>query len=147
MGICINILSYLVDAGQRMQYLEVGLGRAEHVVLEDEHILDALIFHQVSEPLTLYTCHIQDVGIGYGLLVKTGVFHKFYSVVAAVLLVLLGHLEFIGRDEVECGIEESHCGEHGVNSASVFEVTHKVDVQVIQVSLGLEHGVQVKHGL
>ena len=84
MLIGVNILGYLVYAGERMQYLQVGFGAPEHVILKDEHILDALVFHQVGEPFTLYAGHVKDICIGYGLLVKTGVLLKLNTVVAAV---------------------------------------------------------------
>ena len=73
--IVVDIVCNLVDAWQRMQNLHVGLSLAKHRVLEYVDILDALIFHKVREAFLLYTCHIQDVGIGNDVLVEVGVLY------------------------------------------------------------------------
>ena len=58
MLVFIDIVGNLVDAWQRMENLHVRLGQLEHVAVEDVHILDALVFHQVAETLLLHACHI-----------------------------------------------------------------------------------------
>ena len=58
MRILVDIVGYLVDTGQRVENLHVGLGQSQHVVVEHVDILDALVFHQVAETLLLYARHI-----------------------------------------------------------------------------------------
>ena len=40
-----------------------------------------------------------------------------------------------------------HRGEHAVHRPAIFEVSHQIDVQVVEPALGLVYGIEVQHGL
>ena len=65
----------------------------------------------------------------------------------AVYLIFFGHLQFVGGDEVEGGVEVAHGHQERVYGTSVFQVAYEEDVQVLQRALRLVDGVEVEHGL
>ena len=147
MWVVVNLVGYLVDAGQGVQYLHVRLGQPQHVVVQNVNILDALVFHEVREALLLHAGHVEDVGVGNNLLVEGRVLLVLDALALAVEFVLLGHLKLLGRHEVERGVEVAHGHEQRVDGAAILQVAHHVDVQVLERALGLVDAVQVEHAL
>ena len=147
MGVVVHLVGYLVDAGQGVEYLHVGLGQAEHVVVQDVDVLHALVLHEVAEPLLLHAGHVEDVGIGNDLLVEGGVLGVLDVVLVAVDLVLLGHLQLLGSDEVEGGVEVAHGHQQGVDGAPVLQVAYHIYIKVLERPLGLVDAVEVEHAL
>ena len=117
---------------------------AEHGVAEDVDVLHALILHEVGEPLFLHARHIENVGIGNLIFGELSVFYVADIVLGAVLFVLVGHGELLGRDEMEGGVEMAHGHDEGVHGAPVFEVAHEVDVEVVEGALCLVDAVEVE---
>ena len=130
-----------------MQYAQVVACVAQHVGLEDVYVLHALILHEVGEALALHAGHVEDVGVGDGVFVEVGMLHVADAVLLAVYLVLGGHGQLLGCDEVELGVEVAHGHEQRVHRASILEVSHEVYVEVFQRALCLVYGVQVEHRL
>ena len=91
-----------------MHDLHVLLSLAEHVTLQDIHVLYAFILHQVAETLLLYTGHVEDVGTCNHIFVKVLVLNIFDVVLLAVEFVLFWHGEFFRCDEMEGRIEVAH---------------------------------------
>ena len=108
MWIIIYIVSNLVHAWQRMHDLHVLLSLAEHVALQDIHVLYAFILHQVAETLLLYTGHVEDVGTCNHIFVEVLVLNIFDVVLLAVEFILFWHGEFLRCDEMEGRIEVAH---------------------------------------
>ena len=108
MWIVINIVCYLIDAWQGMQYLHVVLCQGKHRTVKDIHVFDTLIFHQIRETFFLDPCHVDNVGIGNGVLVEISMLHIFYPMFLTVYLVFLWHCKFLWCNEMECRIKVAH---------------------------------------
>ena len=130
-----------------MQHAHVGLGQTQHVVVQDVDVLHALVLHEVAETLLLDARHIENVGIGNDRFVEVGMLFEGNAVLLAVELVLVGHGKLLGGHEMEGGIKMTHGHDERVYGATVLEVAHEVDVQVLERALGLIDGVEVKHAL
>ena len=130
-----------------MQNLHVGLSLAKHRVLEYVDILDALIFHKVREAFLLYTCHIQDVGIGNDVLVEVGVLYIFDAMLLAINLVLIGHSQLLRRYEMECRVEVAHGCDERMYGTAILEVAYKIYVKIVESALGLIDRVEVEQTL
>ena len=65
----------------------------------------------------------------------------------AVYLILIGHGELLWSHKMEGGIEMAHGHEQGVHCAPVFQVAHKIDVEILECSLSLVDGIEVEHTL
>ena len=88
MWIIIYIVCNLVDTWQWVHDLHVLLCLAEHVALQDIHVLHTLVLHQVAETLLLYTGHVENIGAGNHILVEILVLHVLDVVLLAVEFVL-----------------------------------------------------------
>ena len=130
-----------------MQDAQVVARSFEHICFEYVYVLDALILHEVGEALALHAGHIEDVGIGDGLLGEVGVLYILDAVLLAVEFVFVGHGEFLGGDEVELRVEVAHGHQERVYRTAVLEVAHEVDVQILQCALRLVDGIEVEHRL
>ena len=69
------------------------------------------------------------------------------TVFLAIELVFVGHGQFLRRNEMERGVEMTHGHDERVHGASVFQVTHQIDVEILQCALRLIDGVEVEHTL
>ena len=74
-------------------------------------------------------------------------FNKRNVVFQAILLVFVGHCQFLGGNEMEGRIEMAHGHNQGMHSASVFQVAYKIDVEVLKSTLGLDDGIEIKECL
>ena len=72
---------------------------------------------------------------------------KLDAMVFAIELILIGHGQLFGCNEVESGVEMAHGHDERVHRSTVFEVAHKVNVEVFERSLRLIYGVKVEHAL
>ena len=91
-----------------MQDAQVGTGVFQHFVAQDIYVFHPFIFHEIREAFALHAGHVEDVGIGYGLFCKVGVLYVFDVMVAAIDFIFFRHLQFIGGDEMEGGVEVAH---------------------------------------
>ena len=60
---------------------------------------------------------------------------------------VVGHGELLGGDEVELRAEVAECLGEGVDGAAVLQVADEGDAEVVQASLGLEDGEEIKQRL
>ena len=130
-----------------MQNLHVLLALAQHVRLQDVGILHTLILHQIRETFTLHTCHVKDISIGNRVLREVALLDVVDIVLLAVELILLWHLQFLRCDKVECWVILPHRHQQRVYRATILQVAHHIDVQVLQRTLCLVNGVEVEHRL
>ena len=70
-----------------MQDTHIVLGFLQHGKFEQIEVLHPFILHQVGKPLLLYTGHVENVRPGNGIGGKVRVFHIFYMMNVAILLV------------------------------------------------------------
>ena len=147
MWVFVHIVCYLVDSWQRMQNLHILTCLAEHVFLQDIHVLYSLVFHEIGEAFLLHTCHIENVCLGNDVLVEIGMFHIFYAVLFAIQFVFIWHGKLLWSYKVECRIEMTHCHDQRVYCTTVFEVADKKDIEVLECALCLVDRIEVKHAL
>ena len=65
----------------------------------------------------------------------------------AEVAIAMRHAQQVRSDEVETRVEERECLHETVYGASVLEVAHHGDVDIVECTLGLPDAVQVEHGL
>lgn len=56
----------------------------KHFIPKNINIFNSFVFHQIGKTFTLYTSHIQNVGISYSFLRKICMFHIFYIVLFTI---------------------------------------------------------------
>ena len=147
MRILVDGVFNLVYTWQRVEDTHVGASLAEHIELQEIAVLDAFIFHEVGETLTLHTCHVKDVGSADDIGIEILVLYVADAMLAAVVLVGIGHGKLIRGDEMEGGVEMAHGHEQGMDGAAILEVAHHIDIKIVEGALGLVDGVKVKHRL
>ena len=136
----------LVDARQRVQHTAVGLGVLQHGVAQHVGVLDLFVFLGVGEALALDAGHVDDVGVGNGVL-QLGVLVVFEVAVLDVLLHHARQLQLDGRDEVELRVEVAHGLHEAVDGTAVFQVADEGDFKVLKCALRLADAVEVEHAL
>ncbi len=136
----------LVDARQRVQNAAVGLGVLQHGVAKHVGVLHLFVFLGVWEAFALDTGHVNDVGVGDGVL-QLGVLVVFEVAVLDVLLHHTRQLKLDGRDEVELRVEVAHGFHKAMDGAAVFQVANEGNLKVLKRALCLADAVEVKHAL
>ena len=134
-----------VDAGQGVQYAQVGFGLGEGGGFKVEFALDFGEFLFV-EAFALHAGHVEDVGVAGGF------FEAGQDLVAAAGFVelfgdVVGHGEAGRGDEDEFGLVPFHGLGEGVDGAAVFEVAGHGDNELVQPALGFLDGNEVEQGL
>ena len=130
-----------------MKDTQVGTGVFQHFVAQYVDVLYTFVLHKICETFALHTSHIENICISYDFFRKVGVFYELNAMFTTINFVFFRLFQLFGSYEMECRVEVAHCHQQGVYGTSVFQITHKIDVQVLQSALCLVDRVEVEHRL
>ena len=130
MWVVIHIVSNFVYARKRMKYLHILFHVLQHVISQNIHVFHMFIFHQIGKSFLLYTCHIQNIGIGNGFCIECSMLVVNNVMLFTIKFIFLWHTQFFRCNEMECRIKMTHCRDKGMHRAPIFQVADKIDIEI-----------------
>mmetsp|Transcript_41137 Transcript_41137/g.96717 ORF Transcript_41137/g.96717 Transcript_41137/m.96717 type:complete len:675 (+) Transcript_41137:156-2180(+) len=142
----VAFLGDLAGAGERVHEDHVGLGLEEGLWCDLVRGLDLLVLGRVVEALALHSRHVHHVGVRNHVVYVVVLRHRD----AAGLDEgdnFSGHLQALGRDELELDVVERHNLGKRVDRAPVLEVADKRYCQAVDRPNLLADGIDVEQSL